>query len=66
MLFRRRVHAGHVYLGKEILDTLGIKDGDEVELEVKEGEVIVGPVKVIDNDTLELIRLLRKVKVGDN
>jgi len=32
---RRRVHAGRVYLGKEILDALGLRDRDEVELEVR-------------------------------
>jgi len=59
---RRKIHAGQVYLGKEILNALGIKDGDEVELEVKEGKVVIRPVKVIDKDTLDLIRLLREVK----
>jgi len=61
---RRRVHAGHVYLGKEILDVLGIKDGDEVELEVREGEAIIRPVKVVDKDTVDLIRLLREVRAS--
>ncbi len=64
MPVRRRIHAGHVYLGKEVLDTLGIKDGDEVELEIREGEVVMRPVRAIDKDTLELIRLLREVKAG--
>lgn len=62
MPVRRKIHAGQVYLGKEILNALGIKDGDEVELEVKEGKVVIRPVKVIDKDTLDLIRLLREVK----
>ena len=53
-----------MYLGKEILNALGIKDGDEVELEVKEGKVVIRPVKVIDKDTLDLIRLLREVKTS--
>lgn len=48
MPVRRRIHAGHVYLGKEVLDTLGIKDGDEVELEIREGEVVIRPVRAID------------------
>ncbi len=64
MPIRRRVHAGHVYLGKEILDVLGIKDGDEVELEVREGEAIIRPVKVVDKDTVDLIRLLREVRAS--
>lgn len=64
MPVRRRIHAGHVYLGKEVLDTFGIKDGDEVELEIREGEVVMRPVRAIDKDTLELIRLLREVKAG--
>lgn len=54
------MHAGHVYLGKEILDALGIKDGDEVELEVRGSEAVIRPVKVIDKDTLDLLRLLGK------
>jgi len=61
---RRKIHAGQVYLGKEILNALGIKDGDEVELEVREGKVVIRPVKVIDKDTLDLIRLLREVKTS--
>ncbi|MCD6095945.1 MAG: AbrB/MazE/SpoVT family DNA-binding domain-containing protein [Thermoprotei archaeon] len=64
MPVRRKIHAGQVYLGKEILNALGIKDGDEVELEVKEGKVVIRPVKVIDKDTLDLIRLLREVKTS--
>ena len=64
MPVRRKIHAGQVYLGKEILNALGIKDGDEVELEVREGKVVIRPVKVIDKDTLDLIRLLREVKTS--
>lgn len=64
MPVRRKIHAGQVYLGREILNALGIKDGDEVELEVKEGKVVIKPVKVIDKDTLDLIRLLREVKTS--
>ena len=60
----RRIHSGQVYLGKEVLDALGIKDGDEVELEVREGEVVIRRVKVIDKDTLDLVRLLREVKAS--
>jgi len=61
---RRKIHAGQVYLGREILNALGIKDGDEVELEVKEGKVVIRPVKDIDENTLDLIRLLREVKTS--
>ncbi len=64
MPIRRRVHAGQVYLGKEVLDMLGIKDGDEVELEVREGEAVIRPVKAIDKDTLDLIKLLREVRAS--
>ena len=64
MPIRRRVHAGQVYLGKEILDALGLREGDEVELEVKGDEVVVRPVKTVDKDTLELVRLLREAKIG--
>ena len=59
MPIRRRIHAGQVYLGKEVLDASGIKNGDEVEIEVKEGEVIIRPTKVtVDKDTSDLIKLL--------
>ena len=61
---KRRVHAGHAYLGKEILKALGIKDGDEIELEVRNGEAIIRPVKVIDRDTLNLLRLLKEVRAS--
>ena len=64
MPVRRKIHAGQVYLGREILNALGIKDGDEVELEVKEGKVVIRPVKDIDENTLDLIRLLREVKTS--
>ena len=64
MPIRRKVHAGHVYLGKEVLDALRIRDGDEVELEVRDGEVVIRPVKEVDKDTLDLVRLLREVKAG--
>lgn len=66
MPVRRRIHAGHLYLGKEILDALGIKDGDEVELEVRESEAIIRPVRAIDKDTLDLIRLMREVRANGN
>ncbi len=56
MPVRRRVHAGQVYLGKEILDALGNEEEDEVELEVRGNEVVIRPVKAIDKDTLDLIK----------
>lgn len=62
MPIRRRIHAGQVYLGKEIINALGIKDGDEVELEVRGGEVIIRPAKAIDKKTLELMKLLREAR----
>lgn len=64
MPIRRRIHAGQVYLGKEVLNALGLKDGDEVELEVRTGEAVIKPVKTVDNDTLNLIKLLREAKAG--
>lgn len=64
MPIRRKVHAGQVYLGKEIINALGIKDGDEVELEVRGSEVIIRPAKAIDKKTLELMRLLKEARAG--
>ena len=64
MQVRRRVRSRRIYLGREVMDALGISDGDEVELEVRGGEAVVRPVRAIDKDTLDLIRLLREVKAG--
>ena len=58
----RKIHAGQVYLGKEILKSLGIEDGDEVEVEVKGNVILIKPIKTMDKDTLELLKLLREVK----
>ena len=35
-----------------------------MELEVRDGEVVIRPVKGVDKDTLDLVRLLREVKAG--
>jgi bifunctional DNA-binding transcriptional regulator/antitoxin component of YhaV-PrlF toxin-antitoxin module len=61
---RRRIHAGHVYLGKEIMEALGLKDGDVVQLEVREGVAVIRPVKAVDRETLELVRLLGEARAG--
>jgi len=62
----RRIHAGQVYLGRDALEALGIKDGDEVEIEVRENEIVLRPVKTVDKDTLELIKMLKETKAqGD-
>ena len=58
------MHAGQVYLGKEVINALGIKDGDEVELEVRGGEVVIKPVKALDKKTLELMRMLKEARAG--
>ncbi len=66
MLVKRRVHAGQVYLGKEVLEALGIKDGDEVEIEVRGDSIVIRLVKTVDRDTLDLIKMLKEVKaLGD-
>ncbi|MCD6085103.1 MAG: AbrB/MazE/SpoVT family DNA-binding domain-containing protein [Desulfurococcales archaeon] len=64
MPIRRRVHVGQVYLGREVLGALGIRDGDEVELEIRGSEAVIRSVKAIDKDTLDLIRLLGEVKAS--
>ncbi len=64
MPIKRKIHAGQVCLGKEILNALGIKDGDEVELEIKKGEAVIRPAKTIDKDTLELIKILRESRAS--
>ncbi len=63
MVIRRRIHAGQVYLGKEIMELLGVKDGDEVELEVRNGEVIIRSVKEIDENTMNLLMMLKKPRL---
>jgi len=62
MAIKRRIHAGHVYLGKSILRALDIRDGDEVEIEVRGREIIIRPVKTIDKYTLNLIKILEESK----
>ena len=64
MPIRRRVHSGHVYLGKEVLKSLGVKDGDEVELEIGEEMIVLRPVKAVDESTLDLLRLLKEAEAG--
>ena len=64
MPVRRRIHAGQVYLGKELLQTLGVRDGDEVELEIRGGELIIRPVRELDENTLDLLKILREVRAG--
>jgi len=61
---RRRIHAGQVYLGKEVLQTLGVRDGDEVELEIRGGELVIRPVRELDENTLDLLKILREIKAG--
>ena len=60
----RKIHAGQVYLGKEVLKALGIRDGDEVEIEIKEGEIVLRPIRAIDEDTLDLIKMLKETKAS--
>ncbi len=60
----RKIHAGQVYLGKEVLKALGIRDGDEVEIEIKEGEIVLRPIRAIDKDTLDLIKMLKETKAS--
>ena len=64
MLVRRRVRAGHVYLGREVMEALGVKDGDVVEIEVRDGEAVIRPVRTVDGETLDLVRLLGEAKAG--
>ncbi len=64
MPVRRRIHSGQVYLGREILGALGLKDGDEVELEVRGGEVVIKPVRIVDKDTLDLVRLIKETRAS--
>ena len=57
---KRRIHAGQVYLGREVLRTLGLRDGDEVVIEVREGEAVIKPLKTVDEDTRSLLEILGK------
>ena len=66
MPIRRRVHAGHVYLGKEVMDALGVKDGIEVEIEVRGGLAVIKPVRKLDEDTLDLLKLLEEAEASGN
>ena len=64
MLVRRRVRAGHVYLGREVMEALGVKDGDVVEIGVRDDEAVIRPVRTVDGETLDLVRLLGEAKAG--
>ena len=62
----RRIHAGQVYLGKDVLEALGIRDGDLVSIEVSGNEIVLRPVKTVNKDTLELIKMLKETRAhGD-
>jgi len=61
---RRRIHSGQVYLGREVMSLLGVKDGDEVELEVRDGVAIIKPVKSVDESTLELLKILKEPRAA--
>ncbi len=56
----RKVHAGHVYLGRTILAALGLRDGDKVEIELRNGEVVLRPVRGSDDSARKLIKLLEE------
>ena len=62
MLVRRRIHSGQVYLGREVMKVLGVKDGDIVEVEVREGEAVIRSVKSTDKSTLEMLKILKETK----
>ncbi len=44
------------------MKVLGVKDGDIVEVEVKEGEAVIRPVKSTDKSTLEILKILKETK----
>ncbi len=62
MLIKRRINAGHVYLGRSVLEAPRIRDGDEVYIEVRGDVVIIKPVGGVDKDTLELIKMLEETR----
>jgi len=41
-----------ITLPKEVVKTLGLKNGDDLEIELKRGRVIITPVAVIPKDEL--------------
>ncbi len=42
------------------MDALGVKDGDVVEIEVKGSEVVLRPVRGVDEHTEELLRIINE------
>ena|GEM_PF-1582895 len=63
MIVKRRIHAGQVYLGKQIMESLNMKDGDEVIVEARNGVVIIRPVRSIDEHTKKLLLMLEKTEL---
>ncbi|MBS3983781.1 MAG: AbrB/MazE/SpoVT family DNA-binding domain-containing protein [Dethiobacter sp.] len=41
-----------ITLPKEVVKTLGLKNGDDLEIEIKRGRVIITPIAVIPKDEL--------------
>ncbi|GEM_PF-5901618 len=64
MPVRRRIHTGQVYLGKELLQTLGVRDEDEVELKIRGRELVIRPVRELGENTLGLLRILRELRLA--
>ena len=64
MPVRRRIHAGRLYLGKEVMEALRVKDGDVVQLEVREGVAVIRPVREVDRETPDPVRLLGEVRAS--
>lgn len=48
-----------IAIPKEIREALGIREGDEVELKLEKGRVIVKPAWLVDNPTESLSGLIR-------
>ncbi len=44
------------------MKVLGVKNGDIVEVEVREGEAVIRPVKSTDKSTLEILKILKETK----
>lgn len=48
-----------IAIPKEIREALGIREGDEVELKLEKGQVIMKPIWLVDNPTESLSGLIR-------
>ncbi len=51
-----------IVISKELREALGIREGDEVELKLEKGQIIIKPTWLVDNPTESLSGLIGSEK----